>query len=927
MIKFKSPAFFAIIMVVFTTFITTSYSQYFVWGRNAGSPSGNEISAGVSTDTYGNAYYTGKFQSQALFPNNQTYISNGSSDIFVSKINAQGNTIWVKTAGSSNIDEGTAVAVDAQGNVYATGFYSGTASFGNQNITVAGNTDAFLVKYNNAGNLIWVVSAGGNDSDKAKSVAVDAAGNVYISGSYINSATFGNITVNCSGPGVFLAKYNSAGQIQWVRSSTGAASASGNDIALSGTTVYMVGNFSYSITFGTVTLESANPRPPIQGFVVAYDNSGNILWGKTQISGLGQSWFYGCAADASGNVFIAGKFDSNIQLDAVSVSTSGLQDAIFIKYNSAGVIQWAKACGGATGHEGAVDIKVSLNQVYAAGFFSNISSFGMFTLAPNGGGSDIFVTSLEISTGNFTSAVSDGGYNMQDEPFGIAATNQKLFIAGTTGPASYGFDTIYTNQGSPDALIASMSVNSGSRSIGGRVYKDLNNNNTYESNEPVVPNHFINVSNTGGFSSNYATGYIGNYMINVIANPNPYSLTLPYPLLYHTYSPVNPQITISGSTFYALQNFAYHVIPNMQDLQVSVTPLVNFPRPGFMYSYQITYKNVGTVAVSSNIRMDFDLTKMSYSGSSGGGVYIPATNYVTWNYSNLQPGETRIIYVYYSVYTSTQLGSYINTTTTVNPVATDQTGYNNVAVNSDRVRGSYDPNDKACSHDTVISPQEIARQDSLVYTIRFQNTGTAEAVNIYVADTISSNLDLASLNILSSSHSMELAVEDNNRVTFIFENIMLPDSNANEPQSHGFIKYSIKPKSNLAIGTVISNTAYIYFDFNEPVITNTTYNRVDIPTGTTGQTGNIPYRYELYQNYPNPFNPATTIKYDLPEETNVKLTVYDLLGRVASDLVNGNQDAGRYEVKMDASMLASGVYFYKIKAGGYTSIKKMIIIK
>ncbi|HMT12361.1 MAG TPA: hypothetical protein PKA39_12145, partial [Ignavibacteria bacterium] len=311
----------------------------------------------------------------------------------MSKINAQGNTIWVKTAGSSNIDEGTAVAVDAQGNVYATGFYSGTASFGNQNITVAGNTDAFLVKYNNAGNLIWVVSAGGNDSDKAKSVAVDAAGNVYISGSYINSATFGNITVNCSGPGVFLAKYNSAGQIQWVRSSTGAASASGNDIALSGTTVYMVGNFSYSITFGTVTLESANPRPPIQGFVVAYDNSG-----------LGQSWFYGCAADASGNVFIAGKFDSNIQLDAVSVSTSGLQDAIFIKYNSAGVIQWAKACGGATGHEGAVDIKVSLNQVYAAGFFSNISSFGMFTLAPNGGGSDIFVTSLEISTGNFTSA-------------------------------------------------------------------------------------------------------------------------------------------------------------------------------------------------------------------------------------------------------------------------------------------------------------------------------------------------------------------------------------------------------------------------------------------------------------------------------------------------------------------------------------------
>lgn len=927
MINFKRAAKYTVVLLFIAAYSNTSYAQYFVWARNAGSTSANEYSAGVAVDTYGNAYYTGKFQSSALFPNNQTYVSNGSSDIFVSKINSQGNTLWVKTAGGSNIDEGTSAAVDAQGNVYATGFYSGTATFGNQNITVEGNTDAFLVKYNNAGNLIWVISAGGNDSDKAKSVAVDAAGNVYISGSYINSATFGTITVNCSGPGVFLAKYNSAGQIQWVRSSTSAPYATGNDIAINGSTIYMVGNFFNTITFGSVTLESTNPRPPIQGFVVAYSDNGNILWGKTQNSGQGQSWFYGCAADASGNVFIAGKFDFNIQFDAVNISSSGAQDAIFIKYNSAGVIQWAKAGGGSTGHEGAADIKVSLNQVYAAGYFSNLSNFGAFNLAPNLGGNDIFVTSLEISTGNFTSASSEGGYGSQDEPFGIAATNQRLFIAGITGPATYGFDTLYTNQGSPDALIACMSINSGSRSIGGRVYKDINNNNTYETNEPVVPNHFINVSNTGGFSSNYASGYFGNYMVNVIPNPNPYSLTLPYPLLYHTYTPVNPQINISGSTFFALQNFAYHVIPNMQDLQVSVTPLVNFPRPGFMYSYQITYKNVGTVAVSSNIRMDFDLTKMSYSSSSGGGVYIPATNYVTWNYSNLLPGETRVIYVSYSVYTSTPLGSYINTTTTVNPVAADQTGYNNVAVNSDRVRGSYDPNDKNCSHDTVISPQEISRQDSLVYTIRFQNTGTAEAVNIYVADTISSSLELASLNILSSSHSMEMAVEDNNRVTFIFENIMLPDSNANEPQSHGFIKYSIKPKNNLAIGTVISNTAYIFFDFNAPVITNTTYNRVDIPTGTTGQTGNIPYRYELYQNYPNPFNPVTTIKYDLPEATNVSLVVYDLLGREAAVLTNGLQAAGYYEVSLDASALASGVYFYRLEAGGFTSIKKMVIIK
>lgn len=917
-----------ILLITFSVLMFSSRvnSQYFQWGKCAGSPTNNEVSNGVTVDANGNAYYTGKFESTALFPNNQNYVSNGQSDIFLSKINSQGNTLWVKTAGGQYIDEGTSVAIDAQGNVYITGYYSQSATFGNQTINAAGNTDIFIAKYNNAGNLSWVISAGGNDSDKAKSIAIDGSGNVYITGSYINSATFGSFTVNCSGLGVFLAKYNSSGTALWARTSTGAASASGNDIAISGNSVYVVGNFFSSITFGAFTLESQNPRPPIQGFAVCYDVNGNVLWGDTQYSGFGQSWFYGCAADASGNLYVAGKFDSNIMWDGLSITSSGQQDALFIKYNSTGAAQWVKAGGSPGGHEGAMDIKVVNSYVYAAGFFSNTSSFGATSVAPNGG-NDIFITFLALNNGNFSYAFSDGGYNSNEIPYGIAVTSQTLHVAGVTGPATYGFDTVKTNSSSHDAFIGKTVINQNVRGIAGMVFRDLNNNNVYDANEPFVNNHFINASNSGGFSSNFASNYYGHYIMMLTPNPNPYSLTLPYPLLYHTYTPVNPQILISNPTGIITQDFAYHVIPNMQDLRITVTPTVNFPRPGFSYTYQVTYTNVGTVAVSSNIRMDFDLSKMIYNGSSGGGIYIPSTNYVTWNYSNLQPGETRTVFVTFVINTNTPLGSYVNTTTTVNPLANDQTPYNNTAVTSDRVRGSYDPNDKACSHDTVITPAEISRQDSLVYTIRFQNTGTAEAINIYIADTISPNLDLASLTVISSSHNMEMVSEDNNRIVFAFENIMLPDSNSNEPQSHGFVKYYIKPKNNLTLGTVITNKAYIFFDFNEPVITNATYNIVNNITGINPNGNNEPFKYKLEQNFPNPFNPVTGISFGVQLKGMTRLTVYDVTGREIAVLVNGELEPGNYQYRWDASAYASGIYFYRLESGSFTETKKMMLIK
>jgi hypothetical protein len=101
----------------------------------------------------------------------------------------------------------------------------------------------------------------------------------------------------------------------------------------------------------------------------------------------------------------------------------------------------------------------------------------------------------------------------------------------------------------------------------------------------------------------------------------------------------------------------------------------------------------------------------------------------------------------------------------------------------------------------------------------------------------------------------------------------------------------------------------------------------DLITGSNEVINTVPTEYKLYSNYPNPFNPSTTIKFAIPRKDNVKLTVYDALGRAVSELVNGTKEAGTYEVSYNASSLASGIYFYKLETTGFSEVKKMMLLK
>ncbi|HEX8358231.1 MAG TPA: T9SS type A sorting domain-containing protein, partial [Segetibacter sp.] len=170
---------------------------------------------------------------------------------------------------------------------------------------------------------------------------------------------------------------------------------------------------------------------------------------------------------------------------------------------------------------------------------------------------------------------------------------------------------------------------------------------------------------------------------------------------------------------------------------------------------------------------------------------------------------------------SVNFGDTLRSVANIYPVATDLTPLDNTSAMLQEVVGSYDPNDKTENHAGSVKVAQVQQGEDLQYTIRFQNTGTDTAFNVFIRDTLSNKVDWNTLKIISSSHNFQLTVNEGNKCSWAFKNINLVDSNKNELLSHGYIVYSVEAKTSLVAGETIDNTAHIYFDYNLPVQTNT----------------------------------------------------------------------------------------------------------
>lgn len=226
---------------------------------------------------------------------------------------------------------------------------------------------------------------------------------------------------------------------------------------------------------------------------------------------------------------------------------------------------------------------------------------------------------------------------------------------------------------------------------------------------------------------------------------------------------------------------------------------------------------------------------------------------------------------------------------------------------------SYDPNDKRAYPEGYGSEHYIYNYTDLEYYIRFQNTGTDTAFKVVIVDTISPYLDLGSLRVGASSHNYTYEIYGNGIVKFTFDNILLPDSATNNRASQGFIKYKIEQVANNPIGTIINNHADIYFDYNAPIRTNTTFHEIGEDFITVQLLGleDINESEVSVSVYPNPFDEVATIEISGKDYTTIKFELYDMRGRQIYQKTTKNQ-----QFNIHKADLVQGVYVYRIVADG-----------
>ncbi|MBK7965127.1 MAG: T9SS type A sorting domain-containing protein [Bacteroidetes bacterium] len=832
----------------------------------------------------------------------KTEACRGLMDYWVVKIDSYNNIEWEKTIGGSSWEAISDIQQTFDGGYICVGYTDSNIS-GDKTENGLGSQDFWVLKLSNVGNIEWQNTIGGSGLDLACNILQAADGGYVISG-HSSSGISGDKTSPCwGGDDFWIVKIDSLGQVIWDKTIGG----NGGDLLFSMILTpdggIVCGGTSGSDISGNKTIGSAGG---LDFWIVKLDSSGNILW-QNVIGGNDVDMMRSIQLTSDNGFICSGYSKSGISGNKTD-DNFGYEDIWIVKVDSVGMLQWQVNLGGESS-EDCNSIVQTLNGEYIVGGFSSSNISGN-KVESRIGQFDYWIIKLD-SFGNIIWQNTIGGVE-EERIYELFQTTDGGLLAGGYSSSGISFDKTSSSKGSSDFWLVKLTDNY--NLLKGKVYADLNNDGMQNSIDPGISSAKIVEYNTGriGFSGN-----TGKYYVSVLDSGQfQISPTTNYP--YFIPNPNMHSASFAGiNQLDSLNDFAFQPAGIYDDLCMTITPLGQF-RPGFNGSYMLNYENVGTTSQSPTIVFRIFPSTSFFNSSLAPSIIYPDS--VVWNLPALAPFQTGQILVTINLSPTIPIGTILNSYAQIFPIANDVNPSCNNATWEVTVRGSYDPNDILVDQDTLYS-YVFPNPPYLDYIIRFQNVGNDTAFTVKILNALDTmKLDLNSLEFVAASHPMEMRfIYHERNMEFMFNNILLPDSNVNEPASHGFVRYKIKTKSNLQVGDSIKNFAAIYFDFNEPVITNTAKTDIVLFTGLAEQISTS----ELFV-YPNPSSQEINIQVSNTQGKRISLDVYNLFGQKIKSLFDGKIMSSELKQQFDISSLHQGVYLLQYNVDGVTKSRKII---
>ncbi|HOZ81730.1 MAG TPA: T9SS type A sorting domain-containing protein [Bacteroidia bacterium] len=870
---------------------TTAHAQEIEWQNTIGG-SGVEF-LNYTQQTSDGGYILGG-RSNSGVSGDKTEPSKGDYDYWVVKLDATGNIQWQNTIGGDDADWLQSVQQTTD-NGYILGGWSKSNISADKTENSQGASDFWVVKLDSIGNIQWQNTIGGDSTDNLYSLQQTTDGGYILGGFSISSISGDKTEYSIGGSDYWVVKLDASGNIQWQNTIGGYEN--DNLYSLQQTTDggYILGGRSMSNATGDKT---ENSQGLDDYWVVKIDATGNIQWQNT-IGGNSWDELESIEQTSDGGYILGGSSDSDNSGDKTE-NSQGDFDYWVVKLDATGNLQWQNTIGG-DNWDKLKSIQQTTDGSYIFGGYSSSNISGDKT-ENSQGNYDYWVINID-SIGNILWQNTIGGL-YAEALSSIKQTIDGGYIIGGQSVSPISGDKTEDSQGNNDYWVIKLTDKY--NLIDGKMYADVNNNTIQDVGELGVSNKMVTEQNTGRLSFSQQNG---KYSLSVL-DTGGFSVSASTINYYNSVPLVHTAYFNNINQTDSLNDFALQPNGVINDVCINLTPVSLF-RSGFDATYYISYINNGTTTLTPTV-IFFPDANVSFTSANVTPTSV-TTDSVVWNIGALAPFQSGSIVVTVNVHTGLPIGSLINSSVRIEPVAGDANPGCNYSSWEVFTTGSFDPNDILVSRDTLFTT-EIPNPPYLDYIIRFQNTGNDTAFNVKILNPLDTNkLQLNTLEYVASSHPVNMNfIYHERNMEFKFDNILLPDSNVNEPLSHGFIHYRIKPKTSLVLNDSIQNNAAIYFDFNDPVITNTATTHVVLPTGIASYQS-----AENIQLFPNPAQSELNIQQIAAVE---KIQVIDVLGKIVFEKKTNSQQY----LKINISQFQNGVYFVKAYSTQGVVVKKFV---